>query len=228
MFEIEERTCDFLELLQQLLSPWKHSPHQQTILQYQQYLCDVDCQTRYLKKRLYSEYSRTHSEKLPPSGCYIKSSLKQQVYGNFRISRSEMPKGTKFVCLDLGGEGLSTHDNEVWGKKDSINVNCSYFKTLASLSAKPQPISNHIFGFSDYLPFSAHFADEILLENSPFNEKIAQEMERVIIPGGAISIRGPSDAYLPQIALLLSHFCIFPPVKFKDEFLSVYISVPKE
>lgn len=80
--------------------------------------------------------------------------------------------------LDIGGEG---RHRAAW------NLNPCRTKTLAP--GRGQPIPRHIAGRADAIPLPDDSVDEVIVERTPLTVTALQEIDRVVAPGGRITLR---------------------------------------
>jgi hypothetical protein len=92
------------------------------------------------------------------------------------------PGGGKRVHIDIGGEGRYS---------DAINVNP---RTLTTTTGEPgRQIPNLVQALGEKLPFKARVADLITVENTPLKAGAAEQIARVIKPGGEIRLIHPAS-----------------------------------
>jgi hypothetical protein len=146
-------------------------------------------------------------------------------YGGHRVSRSDLGLNVedKSVTIDIGGEGLYVDDaGRQWGSDQAINLNCSLNRTTYGDTSKP--IQHLVFGFVQNMPFTERFADTILINNTPI---VVSEIERVIRPGGRISI-----AYVSEnthlVETMIAHMCLSPAVSAFGFYNFVQLDVPTD
>jgi len=89
---------------------------------------------------------------------------------------------TGTVVIDVGGEGAH---------RGAINLNPNL--TTSTTGAPGRPIPNLVLGVGERLPFASHSADTLIVESAPVRAGSAQELARVIRPGGTIRLVHPSD-----------------------------------
>ncbi|PRP86804.1 hypothetical protein PROFUN_05021 [Planoprotostelium fungivorum] len=193
--------------------------------------CGAPCQTEMLRKVLKQDHKLTDQEMFPTSSMNRRRLLASRSqlplktsYDHIMISRPNQKTREASVIVDIGGEGPHTHYGRNLGHPNAINLNVSsqtsFTKryeddkndtpTTTDSSYKREVIPNLILGEAQQLPFKDGFADHIILQNSPINQQIIGEIERVIRPGGTISITGPRDVYKKHLETLMSHMCVFP------------------
>jgi RHS repeat-associated protein len=86
------------------------------------------------------------------------------------------------VHLDIGGEGRYP---------GAINVNTN--TTTSTTGTAGRPIPNLVQATGERLPFGNQVAEIITIENTPINQAIASEVDRVIKQGGVIRLVSPAD-----------------------------------
>jgi hypothetical protein len=85
------------------------------------------------------------------------------------------------IHLDIGGEGRYP---------GAINVNPM---GLTSTTGAPgRPIPHLVVGRGEALPIADHVADVVTVESAPIREGAAQEIARVLAPGGEVRLLHPS------------------------------------
>jgi hypothetical protein len=85
------------------------------------------------------------------------------------------------VHVDIGGEGRYPQ---------AINVNPSAVTSTTGTDGRLIP--NRVDAPGENLPFDAHYADGISVENVPIYAQTALEISRVIRPGGSIRLLNPT------------------------------------
>lgn len=86
------------------------------------------------------------------------------------------------VHLDIGGEGRYA---------GAINVNPN---ALTSTTGTPgRPIPNLVAGRGEQLPFANAIADMVTVESAPIRPGAAEEIARVLKPGGLVRLQHPAE-----------------------------------
>lgn len=123
-----------------------------------------------------------------------------------RVSRAQAGlQDSDRVHLDVGGEGPHHIQSRCDGHDMVVNVNPD--TTVSSGPTTGQPIPNLVLGYGQNLPFQDAFADEICAQSVPFSAEWAEEMVRVIKPGGRLSVCGPlgEAGYAAGLSQLRAH-----------------------
>lgn len=94
----------------------------------------------------------------------------------------------KPIHIDIGGEGRYP---------DAINLNPSPTTTTGIGMPVGSPIPNHVAGVGSHMPFPDDYADVITVESTPILPGTAEEIARVIQPGGRIRLYHPTDSSTP-------------------------------
>jgi hypothetical protein len=179
--------------------------------------CDIGCKIAKIKQVLGAP-----SGLVPGKTMYCFGAA-YDPYSGRKASRADLgiSPSDKSVHIDVGGEGLYMDSGRQWGSNEAINLNCSLNQTTTPANEK-LAIPNLIFGFGQYMPFTAQFADVITINNSPV---YPSEIERVIRPGGVIHIRGTSDS-LSKVIEIEKHMCVFPAQRNNGYSVTIDIQVP--
>ena len=86
------------------------------------------------------------------------------------------------VHLDFGGVG---------GYAGAINVNPS--AVTSTTGAPGRPIPNLVAGRGEQLPFASAIADMVTVESAPIRAGAAEEIARVLKPGGTVRLLHPVE-----------------------------------
>ncbi len=86
------------------------------------------------------------------------------------------------VHLDIGGEGRYA---------GAINVNSGV--VTSTTGAPGRPIPNLVAGRGEQLPFASSVADMVTVESAPLRAGAADEIARVLKPGGIVRLLHPVD-----------------------------------
>lgn len=181
--------------------------------------CDIDCKMTKIRAKL-----GTPSGLQPGKTMYCFDSS-YDPYGGKTVSRADLGVASddKSVSVDVGGEAVYV-DNEgrQWGSDQSINLNCSLNRTTYGDTTRAIP--HLVFGFGDRMPFTDSFADTIIVNNAPI---FVSELERVIRPGGQISIAYVGDS-VHKVEVMIAHMCLSPAVTSSGGYNFVQLNVPKD
>jgi hypothetical protein len=122
-----------------------------------------------------------------------------------QISRNDAHLATTdYVHLDVGGESAHHFQSRCDGHDMVVNVNPNV--TITGGPQSGQPIPNLVLAYAQHLPFQGGFADEVCAQAVPFNADWAEEMARVVKPGGKIAVCGVRDSsYRGGIDQLKAH-----------------------
>jgi RHS repeat-associated protein len=101
-----------------------------------------------------------------------------RISATFGADRPGLPRGR--VHIDIGGEGAHV---------EAINLNPSTVTSTQGANLIPRRVP----GVGERLPFSSRTADVITLEGAPLRPGAAEEIGRVIRPGGEVTLVNPSD-----------------------------------
>ena len=86
------------------------------------------------------------------------------------------------IHIDIGGEGRYP---------GAINVNAQ--RLTSTTGAPNRPIPNLVVGLGERLPFADSVADVITVENTPIRPGMADEIARVLKPGGTVRLLHPTS-----------------------------------
>jgi RHS repeat-associated protein len=101
-----------------------------------------------------------------------------RISATFGADRPGLSRGR--VHIDIGGEGAHP---------EAINLN----PTNVTSTNEATLIPRRVPGVGERLPFSSRTADVITLEGAPLRPGAAEEIGRVIRPGGEVTLVNPSD-----------------------------------
>jgi hypothetical protein len=135
-----------------------------------------------------------------------------------KVSRADLKLAdSRFIHLDIGGEGENSYSGITSGFRSAICVNAAKVQSAPPHDAIPNLILINSWGSDPSYPFADGFADYITMQNAPLTPKNVEEIARCLRPGGKVDL-WVSLSFEEEIALLAKKLNSTPDYKVADEF----------